>query len=73
MIIIARMTHEGKEYIGKRDVQMYEGTDAKTKHANVGLTLEVQRQIREALAVKNGLRKASVAGKVVDYSDIPEL
>ena len=69
-VIVARLTANGKEYIGKREVEMYEGNDAKTKHANVGLTLEQQREIREALKVKNGIKVATSGGKAVDYSDI---
>ena len=70
-IIVARLSHEGKEYIGKREVNMYDGNDEKTKDANVGLTLRVQREIRDAIKVKHGLKAATTGGKAVDYSDIP--
>ena len=72
-VIVARLTNEGKEYIGKREVNTYDGNDEKTKDANVGLTLRVQREIREALKVKNGIKKATTGGKAVDYSDIDEV
>ena len=72
-VIVARLTDNGKEYIGKREVNTYDGNDEKTKDANVGLTLRVQREIREALKVKNGIKKATTGGKAVDYSDIDEV
>mgnify|MGYP001572797567 CR=1 FL=1 len=74
MLIVARLTHEKKEYIGKREVLMYAGTDIKTKDANVGLTLRNQREMRVAIRIKYGLTHVSSGGSaVVDYSDIPEL
>jgi len=69
-VIVARLTNEGKEFIGKREVSMYDGSDEKTADANVGLTLRVQREIREKLKEKYGLKPVSVGGKAVDYSDI---
>ena len=72
-VIVARLTADGKEYIGKREADTYEGSDQKTKDANVGLTLRIQREIRDALKVKNGLKSVSSGGKAVDYSDIPEM
>jgi len=69
-VIVARLTNEGKEYIGKREVNMYDGSDEKTADANVGLTLRTQREIREALKVKYGIKVATTGGKAVDYSDI---
>jgi hypothetical protein len=69
-IIVAKMSHEGKEYIGKRDVKLYDGDDQLTQDANVGLTLRVQRQIRDALKVKYGLKAVSTGGESVDLSNI---
>ena len=73
-IVVARMTHEGKQYIGKREAKMY---DANSKvdsrliaHANIGLRLEVQRKIREALKEKNGLKTVSTGGSTVDFDSI---
>lgn len=69
-IIVARLNHDGKEYVGKREVDMTSGTPADTI---VGLTLRVQREIRQKLAEKYGLAKVSVGGKVVDTNDIEEV
>ena len=69
-VIVAKMTHEGKEYIGKREAKMYDGDDQLTQDANVGLTLRVQRQIRDALKVKYGLKAISTGGQSVDLSSI---
>ena len=73
-VIVAKMTNAGKEYIGKREVKMY---DESTKmegnvidHANQGLTLVVQRQIRDALKVKYGLKAISTGGESVDLSAV---
>ena len=71
--IVAKFTHDEKQYIGKRDVEMYEGNDIKTKHANSGLVLETQRLIREAVKAKNGLKASTSAGKAVSYDDIDEV
>ena len=74
MIIVAKQTHEGKLYVGKRDVKMYnissKITDELIKHANAGLTLDAQRQIRDAVAVKNNIKKLTSGGKAVDLSSI---
>ena len=74
MIIVAKMTNEGKLYVGKREVKMYTTssklTDELIAHANVGLTLESQRNIREAVAVKNGIKKITSAGVSKDLSSI---
>ena len=72
-IIVAKLTADGKEYIGKRNSDLYDGTDQKTADANVGATLRVQREIRDALKVKYGLKATTSGGKAVDYSDIPEM
>lgn len=69
-IIVAKMSHEGKEYVGKREVKLYDGDDQLTADANVGMTLRVQRQIRDALKVKYGLRGVSTGGVSVDLSAI---
>jgi hypothetical protein len=69
-VIVAKMTADGKEYIGKREVKMYDGDDQLTQDANVGMTLRVQRQIRDALKVKYGLKAVSSSGEAVDLSAI---
>ena len=69
-IIIARFTFEGKEYVGKRDVKLYDGDDQMTIDANQGLTLRVQRQIREAVKVKYGLKTVTSGGIAKDLSAI---
>ena len=69
-IIVAKMTHDGKEYIGKREVKLYDGDDQMTADAIVGLTLRTQRQIRDALKVKFGLKSVSSGGESVDLSAI---
>ena len=69
-VIVAKMTHDDKEFVGKREVKLYDGDDQQTQDANVGLTLRVQRQIRDALKVKYGLKSATVAGESVDLSAI---
>jgi hypothetical protein len=72
-IIVAKMTADGKEYIGKRNAELYDGTDQKTVDANVGATLRVQREIRDALKVKYGLKTTTSGGVAVDYSKIVEV
>ena len=69
-VVVAKFTHNDKQYVGKREVEMYEGTDAKTVHANVGMTLEIQREIRDALKVKYGLKTKTSGGKQVSYDAI---
>ena len=69
-IIIARFTYEGQNYVGKREVKLYDGDDQMTADANVGLTLRTQRQIRDALRVKKGLKVVPSSGQSVDVSSI---
>ena len=66
-VVVARLNHDGKEYVGKREVDTKEANEA---DGIVGLTLRVQREIRQALAVKYGIGKVSLAGKVIDTNDI---
>ena len=74
MVIVAKLTHEGKLYVGKRETKLYDRTSKLTDeliaHANVGLRLEVQREIREALSQKHGFKKVTSGGKKVDLSTI---
>lgn len=74
MVIVAKMTVDGKLYVGKRDVKMYDKssklTDELVGHANVGLTLEAQRNIREAVAIKHGIKKITSGGVSKDLSTI---
>ena len=74
MIIVAKLTHKDKLYVGKREVKMYDKTskltDELVEHANVGLTLESQRSIREAISVKNGIKKITSGGVARDLSTI---
>lgn len=73
-IIVARMTHDGTEYIGKREAKVYDEASKVDMQlvddANVGLTLRVQRQIRDALKVKHGLKAVTSGGEAKDLSDI---
>ena len=69
-VIVAKLTHDGKEYIGKREVKLYDGDDAMTSDANVGMTLRVQRQIRDALKVKYGIKSVTSGGVAKDLSDV---
>ena len=76
-IIVAKLTHDGTSYVGKRVTEMY---DESTKmnsvvafHANQGLTLATQRSVREALKVKHGIKTISTGGEAVDLSGIDEV
>lgn len=69
-IIVAKLTSGDKVYIGKREEKFYDGNDQMTADANVGLTLRVQRQIRDALKVKHGLKVVSSGGASVDLTSI---
>ncbi|KKN42512.1 hypothetical protein LCGC14_0712730 [marine sediment metagenome] len=69
-IIVAKLTHDGKEYVGKREVKLYDGDDVQTDDANVGMTLRVQRQIRDALKVKYGIKSITSGGEAKDLSEI---
>ncbi len=69
-IIVAKLSHDGKEYVGKREVKLYDGDDVQTDDANVGMTLRVQRQIRDALKVKYGIKSVTSGGVAKDLSDI---
>ena len=69
-VIVAKLTHDGQEYIGKREVKLYDGDDVLTSDANVGMTLRVQRQIRDALKVKHGIKSVTSGGVAKDLSDI---
>ena len=76
-IIVAKMTHESKLYVGKREVTTYDSSstldDALINDANVGLVLRVQRQVRDALKVKYGLKQVTSGGEAVDLSDVEEV
>jgi len=69
-VIVAKLTHDGKEYIGKREVKLYDGTDELSADANVGMTLRVQRQIRDALKVKYGIKVLTSGGVAKDLSEV---
>ena len=69
-IIVAKLTHEGKEYVGKREAKFYDGDDQMSDDANVGLTLRVQRQIRDALKVKYGIKSITSGGVAKDLSAV---
>ena len=73
-VIVARFTHEGKQFIGKREVKMYDENsklDAQSiADANTGLRLRTQASIRNAIKVKYGLKTVSSGGEAVDYSAI---
>ncbi len=76
-VIVAKMSHEGKLYVGKREAKFYDGTstidETLVNDANVGLVLRVQRQVRDALKVKHGLKQVTSGGEAVDLSDIEEV
>lgn len=76
-IIVAKMSHEGKVYVGKREVKLYDGSTTINEQviadANVGATLRVQRQVRDALKVKYGLKQVTSGGEAVDLSAIEEV
>ena len=73
-IVVAKLTHEGKEYVGKREIELYDEKSKVNatllKHANQGLRLDIQRQIRNVLAIKNGLKRITAGGEAVDLSNI---
>ena len=76
-IIVAKMSHEGKLYVGKREAKFYDGNSTINEQlvndANVGLVLRVQRQVRDALKVKHGLKQVTSGGEAVDLSAIEEV
>lgn len=69
-IIVAKLTHDSKLYVGKREVKIYDGDDQITEDANVGMTLRIQRQIRDALKVKYGIKTVTSGGEAKDLSSI---
>jgi hypothetical protein len=73
-IIVAKFTHEGKEYVGKREVKMYDENSkvdsVLLRDANQGLTLRNQSSIRNALKIKYGLKAISTGGESVDLSAV---
>jgi hypothetical protein len=69
-IIVAKLTADDKVFVGKREAKMYDGDDQMTSDANVGMTLRVQREIRDALKVKHGLKTISTGGASVDLSAV---
>lgn len=73
-IIVAKFTHEGKTFIGKREVKLYDENSKidgeLLRDANQGMTLRVQSSIRNAVKAKHGLKVASVGGEAIDYSAI---
>lgn len=73
-IIVAKMSHDGKLYVGKREAKFYDESSTVDAQligdANVGLVLRVQRQVRDALKVKHGLKQVTSGGEAVDLSAI---
>lgn len=73
-IMVARLSHEGKQYVGKREAKVYDENskvDAQMiADADVGLTLRVQRQIRDKLKENHGLKAISTGGESVDLSSV---
>ena len=73
-VIVAKFTHEGKEYIGKREVKLYDENskvdDTLLRDANQGLTLRTQSAIRNAVKEKYGLKVVSSGGEAVDLSGV---
>ena len=76
-IIVAKFTNEGKLYVGKREVKMYdeksEVDSLMLRDANQGLTLRTQGSIRNAIKNKYGLGKVTSGGESVDLSSIEEV
>ena len=73
-IIVAKFTYEGKEYIGKREVKMYDenskADELMLRDANQGLTLRTQTSVRNAVKAKYGLKVISSGGAEVDLSAV---
>ena len=73
-IIVAKFTHEGKSYVGKREVKLYDENskvDSELlRDANQGLTLRSQSSIRKAIKGKYGLGSVSSGGESVDLSAV---
>jgi len=73
-IIVAKFTLDGKEYVGKREVKMYDENskveDILLRDANQGLTLRTQTAIRNAVKEKYGLKVVSTGGEAVDLSAV---
>ena len=72
-VIVAKLSHDGKVYVGKREVKLYDGDAQQTDDGNVGMTLRVQRQIRDALKVKYGIKSITSGGEAKDLSEIEEV
>ena len=73
-VIVAKVKgNDGKWIVGKRaDVEMYPEDTKMGVHGNVGLTLEVQREIRLVLQTRHGMIKKTVDGEELDTSEIEE-
>lgn len=73
-VIVAKFTYEGKGYIGKREVKLYDESskvdDTLLRDANQGLTLRTQMAIRNAVKEKYGLKVVSSGGEAVDLSGV---
>lgn len=70
--LVAKFTHDSEVYAGKREVELYDGSDQKTSDANRGMTLRIQNEIREAVKVKHGLKTVTSGGEAKDLSEIEE-
>ncbi len=73
-IIVAKMTVDGVLYVGKREIEMYDSNSKLSPtliaNANTGLVLATQRAIRDAVAIKNGIKKVTSGGTSRDLSSI---
>ena len=73
-IIVARFTNEGKQYVGKREVKLYDENSkidsGILRDANQGLVLRTQSAIRNAVKAKYGLGTISSGGESVDLSAV---
>jgi hypothetical protein len=73
-IIVAKFTHEGKEFVGKRETKLYDESTKMEgialKHANDGLKLQVQRQVRDAVKERHGIKAVTSGGASVDLSNV---
>ena len=74
-IVVAEVKNrEGEQQKVKRMCERYTLADKITPelivHANAGIKLVHQRQIRDAYYTKNGMKKTSAGGRKVNLDDI---
>lgn len=72
-VVVGKFKHEGAMLTSKRVCAFYPADTNKNKMANSGLKLVYQRNIREARALAEGIKKTTSGGEAVDLSDVPEV